>query len=749
MNRTVTTIGLTLAAGLALAACSQPKAAEPTPLPSPMGRNMAPSERPRTEAISSRGGPADGYAQTTLLAKKRLAARNPGPERMGVEALTDGPRDERPISVAFNQLDAKDALRVIIGELLGRSFIIDPSVTGQVTLEVEDDLSSRDLYDLLDALCMVHGWSVESRAQTLVVRAAKDRAGSTAAPILNARAAVPSERPGVRVFPLKYIAPQQAGEAVKTLLSQGGVSIVAGRMLLVADTIAQLNRLGELIRALDTPAFDGVEIWTYELAFQTPVEAIRALDMMAQQSRLIGGGEALASFIPVPRTRRLMVVSRDASLQPMLEEWVRMVDQAPDMPRRHQYLYRIQHMNPTELKSMLESFYAGRIETNPADPTDHRMRLVVSEQEELLLIYATPSDYADLMAMIETIDRPRQQVQLQAVIAEVTLSDSLEYGVEYFLSSEAGSGLLELAGTVNQFGPANPAGSAVFLATSGFAVIEALKTKSRVSMLAAPSTFARDNAEASLIVGAEVPILSAAVDSPTQVGGTTGIRNEIEYRDTGVSLAVTPKINESGEVTMTVKLEVTDAVPTTSSGIDSPTFTTRTAETVVTVPHGMTVLIGGAIETRATDRNSRIPILGDIPGLGLAFQSQETEHQRTELLLTITPTIVNDPRETTMVMSDFLQSTFGVRDALRRFIAPIPDVLRTADATSALEAFESAFAQAGPAKPTSPSPDPTPTRRDELQRLAAAIPAPTDPEGAAVAHFLRGLAAWTPGEGEG
>ncbi len=742
MLRTLTTCGLTLACGLALAACAQNKSTpESSTIPAPVGASLSPSERPRTEMLAPVGGPADGYAQTALIAKHRLAAQDKGPERLGVEILDNGPREERPINIAFSELDAKDALRVIIGDLLGRNHIIDPGVSGSVTLEVDDDLSNQDLYDMLDALCVVHGWSIENRGQTLVVRTVQQRAGSTVAPILSTRAAVPSERPGVRVFPLNYVAPQQAGEAVKGLLSQGGVSLVSGRMLIVADTIAQLNRLGELIQTIDAPAFDGVEIWTYELAFQGPVEAVRALDAMVTQSRLASGGDALAAFIPIPRTRRLMVVSRDATLQPMIEDWVRMVDQSPDMATRAQYLYRVQHLNPTELKAMLEAFYADRIEKDPNNPTDNGMRLVVSEEEELILIRATPHDYAEMIAMLERIDRPRQQVHLQAVIAEINLADSLEYGVEYFLSTDTGQGLLELTGSLTQFAPANPAGTAVFLATDGFAVVNALKTKSNVALLSAPSTFVRDNAQATLMVGEEVPIIQAQVDSSTQIDGSSGVRNEVEYRDTGVILGVTPKINESGEVTLTIRLEVTDAVPTTSSGIDSPTFTSRTAETVVTVPHGLTVLIGGAIETRRANRKSSIPILGDIPAIGLAFQSREIETERTELLLAITPTVVNDPKDTMVVVSDFVQSAYGLRDELRKFVAPIPDVLRTADASGALADYERAFAHV--AAPTNSTPveeppaDPAPN--ESLDRLAAAIPS-TDDESAAVAMFLNGLA---------
>lgn len=740
MRKTITTLSLAVAAGLALAACQKNPTTAFNELPQPIGSTLPLRERPRSEMI---GGPADGYARTTLLAKQRLEAQENGPERMGVEVIADAPRDARPVSLAFNELAAKDALRVIIGELLGRSYIIDPEINGELTLNVEAELSTQDVYDLLDALCVIHGWSIENRGQTLVVRTVKQRAASTAAPILSSRATYPSERPGVRLFPVRYLTPQQVGEAIKPLLSTGGVSVIAGRSLVVADTIAQLNRLGDVLKSLDKPAFSNVEVWTYELAYQAPSDAARVLETIATQSGLISGGDAMATFVVIPRSQRLMVISRDPSLHPMIQDWVEMVDQSPEAPQRHSYVYHIQHVDPGELKTMLDGFYAGRLE-DPKNPLSTGMRITVSREEDLLLIQATPQDYADLMSLLERVDRSRQQVHLQAVIAEVTLSDSLEYGVEYFLSSEFGSGLLELAGPVNQFSPANPAGSAVFLATSGFAVIEALKTQSNVAVLSTPSQFVRDKAEATLKVGAEVPIITAAIDSQTQVGGTTGVRNEVEYRDTGVIFGVTPSINERGEVTMRVKLEVTDAVPTTSSGIDSPTFTTRTSETTVTVPHGKTVLIGGAIETRTTDRRSSIPLLGDIPAVGQAFTSRQKQISRTELLLAITPTIVNDPADTDFVMSEFVQSAYGVRDALRKFVAPIPDVLRTAhvqaieDAANALAHASSPVAESGGAAP-----------RDFSQLVRSIPDARHDDEAAAVALFLKGLAARLPQDQEG
>ena len=742
MNKNITTLGLTLAAGLALAACQyagDKRAEAPLVPPAPIGSSIPQNTRPTTEIISRVDGPVDGYAYATLLARQRLTTQTQGPQRLGVEPITTGPRDARPVSLSFDDLDARDVLRVLIGQFLGRSYLIDPSVKGPVTLDVHADLSTQDLYDLLDALAIVHGWSIETRGQTLVVRDAKHRATTSAAPILTARSANPSERPGVRVYPVNYLAPQQASEAIKPMLSTGGALVLAGRLIVVADTLAQLNRFGDLLAALDTPAFDGVDIWTYELANQTPADAAKVLETIARQSGMSAADDALATFVPLPQTQKLMVISRDATLQPMIQQWIEIVDQPADLPRRQDYVYHIQYLNPGELKTILDSFYAGRIEKNVNDPNDNRMRLIVSNAEDLLLIKAIPRDYADVMALLERIDRPRQQVLLQAIIAEVTLSDSLDYGVEYFLTtSKANGGNLDLTGSVNQFSPANPAASAVFLATSGFALIEALKTKSNVSVLSSPHQLVRDKDPADLKVGASVPIIKASQDSATQTAGNTGIRNEVEYRDTGVILGVTPAINESGDVTMTIKLEVTDAVPTTSSGIDSPTFTTRTTKTTVIVPTGKTVLLAGAIESRKTDRNDRIPLLGDIPGLGAAFQTQDHQSSRTELLLAITPTIINEPADAQLALSDFVSGAYNVRAALNQFIAPIPTSLRVAK-SSAPQDIQSTLA------PVSPAPR---NGSSDLMRLATSIHASSDDRAALVAQFLEGLATQLPQPGE-
>ncbi|MEC9374531.1 MAG: hypothetical protein VYC34_11840, partial [Planctomycetota bacterium] len=310
-----------------------------------------------------------------------------------------------------------------------------------------------------------------------------------------------------------------------------------------------------------------------------------------------------------------------------------------------------------------------------------------------------------------------------------------------------GEGILELTGSLTQLGPVAPAGSVAFLATDGFAVLQALAQQTEVSVLSTPTLFCRDKDEGTIQVGGEVPVIRSNIDSSVQVDGNTGIRQEIEYRDTGVILTIQPNINETGEVTLRINQEVTDVVPSVSSGIDSPEFSTRRVETTVTVPHGRTLLLGGIISSSDSDRRRKIPLLGDIPGLGLLFQNINMETDRTELMLAVTPVVINRPHEGAEFLNQFLESAYGVEFALRDFEA---DLLGD-DVWNAV--YDAERPQMYPAPPEIESPAPETPEDDQsrlkepvrpavatLRKLATDLPDEAS-ETRAVAEFLTQLIA--------
>ncbi|MCB9838791.1 MAG: hypothetical protein H6813_05590 [Phycisphaeraceae bacterium] len=644
-----------------------------------------PVTRPMSEPLARAGGPVDVASTASLIDRQRLSASRRGPERAALESIEENAVGAVRVQYAARGAAADDALRVLINETLGRSYMIDPEVAKDtVTLDIDAMMTDQDVFDLLDALAVMYGWTIQSSGDVVVVaKNALEMIRSSAAPILTERTLSTTEAPGIRVFKLEYIGAKAAADACKDLLTKGGKGVAVGNLLVLADRIQKLNHMGELLRALDTPAFEGVEVWTYQLANHRPEDASKTLDAIARASGMnTADGDPIVAFVPITGTRRLMTISRDPVVLQQARRWVDQVDRAPDASHRQTYLYRVQHFDAAALDKLIRGYLGPRyIQPNEQlDPESNQVRVVLSEDEDLLLLDATAQDYADLLALLSRVDVPRQQVQLQCIIAEVTLGGALQWGVDYFLSNNSGSGILDLTGSLSSLGPLNAAGAVSFTATDGFAVLQALESESEVVVLSTPTVTIRDKDEAEFQVGAEVPILTASLDSSSQSGGSTDIRNEVEYRDTGIILKVQPSITESGEVTQMIDLEIKDAAANSSSGIDSPEFTKRQIKTTVTAPHGSTVLLAGIVSKNISDSVNKIPLLGEIPVVGLAFQNISKTTDRTELVLLITPTIINDPGEVEQRASAYLAGLENVRRAIDGFEADLPvAVARAAD----------------------------------------------------------------------
>lgn len=676
---------LTMAAGLALVACeSAPeKRAEVQTSPT---TQFTPGPRKWQESIGRAGGPVDPTSSATLLSRQRLesAASDAGRAAPGlIQKNVVG--ESKRLKYTAREAALEDVIRVLIGEFLGKDYLIDPKlVEGKktpITLDVDADVTPQDVEDILGALSTLYGWTLERRGDLIVVGAAPGMARSPIMPLLDGAALNASDQPAARVFRLRHITPKDLADTLKELMSEGAKAAVGGRTLVVVDRVNQLNRIGAIIAAIDTPAFDGAELWTYALAHEKAAEAAKILNSLAQASGLAAANDATVSFLALPRGNRLVVISRDGSVQPMVRGWVETVDAPPGAMTRQRYLYRVQHWDPAKLLTFLRAAFSDRMERE-AGGNDARaveggetgIRLTMDAEEEVMLVTATPRDYAELLSVIQRVDVARQQVHIQTVIAEVSLTNGLQFGVEYFLQNEIDGSQLDLIGNLTTLGPTSAlaAGSAFFLASDGFALVKALQSESDTEIVVSPSAIVRDKDKANVQVGGEVPILQSVIETQGQTGGNTDLRNQIEYKQTGVILDIQPRINETGDVTLVLSQEVRDVVATTTEGISSPSFTTRRVETTVIVPHGKTLLLGGIKTGNTTKMRNRIPLLSDIPFAGLAFTNINDRETSTELVLTITPTIISDPAEGAALASEFIRGTRDLDEALRRFDGALP-----------------------------------------------------------------------------
>lgn len=289
-----------------------------------------------------------------------------------------------------------------------------------------------------------------------------------------------------------------------------------------------------------------------------------------------------------------------------------------------------------------------------SDADTNTVRIIPNAENNAILLYATAQERDTIEAMLRKIDILPLQVRIDAVIAEVTLNDSLNYGTQFFFKGGGINGALNLS-------PQGTAANALLNTFPGFVLsgsnnatyaINALQNVTTVKVLSSPQLLVLDNESARLQVGNLVPYLTTSSQSTLTTGSP--VINSIDYRETGVIMEVTPRVNSGGLVTLDIAQEVSDidTTATANSTIQSPTFLERNVRSRVVVQDGQTVGLAGLIRDNASRGNNGIPWLKDVPLLGLLAGTQNNSRSRTELLVMVTPHVVHDQRDARALTED-------------------------------------------------------------------------------------------------
>ena len=268
------------------------------------------------------------------------------------------------------------------------------------------------------------------------------------------------------------------------------------------------------------------------------------------------------------------------------------------------------------------------------------IKITADNVNNALLIRCLPSEYAEIQQALAQLDVQPLQVMIEASVAEVTLTNQLQYGIQYYFKNSH-----------VQVVQSNTASSAISAALPGFAailqegdsiplVLSALQALTTVTVLSAPEVLVLNNQTASLQVGDEVPIETE--QSQSTITSTATIINSIQYANTGVILKVTPRVNAGGLVTMDISQEVSEVATTTSSTLNTPTISERQIGTSVAIHDGQTVALGGLISDNRNHGKSGVPFLQNIPYLGDLFSTTNDSVDRTELLVLLTPHVIGD-----------------------------------------------------------------------------------------------------------
>lgn len=595
------------------------------------------------------------------------------------------------ISLNFQNASIAEIAGVILGDLLKVPFTIDAGVQGSASLNTGTPLNREALIPVLEAILSSMNAVLINQGEVYRIKSVTgmDLQG---APV---GAGLPSGTgAGFEVFALSYIGAAEMAKLIAPLVPEGRpVNVDAQRnLLIVGGTGPERQSVRETIALFDVNAMADQSVLLISL------EHVDVRTILFELENIFGDTgkgplAGLVRFVPIERLNALMVLSAQQNYLSQARDWIRRLDRTRSKDEQTVFVYFMQHGSaPDMMKTLQEIFTSAPVTREPAPQVDtvaeialpipsgpvagitpQPLRITADRSKNALLIQGNEHQYQQVKDVLGKLDIAPLQVMIEAQIVEVSLGDTLRYGVQYFLDTGGlkidEDSITQLTSGTSATGIApnlsSPPGGGFAFSLSGRAgqnrvVLDALSDLTSVNMISAPTLFVLDNQVARLRVGDEVPIITQTADGLTNDSRTL---NTVQYRSTGVLLEVTPQVNSGGMVTLQIVQEVSAAVNTQSSGsstINSPTIQQRSFLSTVGVRDGETILLGGLIREQASKGRSGIPVLHQVPVLGNLFGRTNNSAQRTELLVMITPRVVRDTQQSRDVTATIREKYQGI-----------------------------------------------------------------------------------------
>lgn len=639
--------------------------------------------------------------------------------------------------VSLNLVGASvpEAAKTVLGDILRVNYLVSDKVDAKVTIQTSRPVSREAVLDIFEAFLRAEGAAIVVDNGLYKVLP-QEEALAAGAPMLP-RGATGRNTAGLltQIVPLRYVAAGEMDRIIRSVAPQLVVlrADTERNQLIIAGTRNEIASTTDIVNVFDVDWMRGMSFGIFPVESTDPEAVAQDLDAIFANDR-DSPTKGMVRFIPNRRLKSVLVISSSAEYIDKAATWVRRLEQASQATEKQVHVYQVRNRPALELAQLLQRVYTSQEQAGlttaslsngspsdassvtvempslssaqPAGPTVPApsngtittdapallpnggpltdpalpgaatgISVVADETNNALVITATSSEYKRVRRVLESIDLPANQVLLEATIAEVTLNDTLKFGLRWFFErgksqfrlSEFGSVPPEITlpadGVLSPFFP----GFSYFLDTPNVKVtLNALSDITDVNVVSSPSLMVLDNKKAVLQVGDEVPI---AVQQATSIVEGFPLVNTVAFRNTGVILGITPRIGEDGRVLLEIEQEVSDAVRTTTSQIDSPTIQQRRIKTTVVVRDGESIVLAGMMQDRATVGRAQVPLFGDIPVVGNLFKEKEDSIERTELLIAITPRVVKDTRRIREIAAEF-RDRMNFRTRPHRFGPP-------------------------------------------------------------------------------
>lgn len=701
--------------------------------PEPAPREANGSPRPRPEI----------YNGTSVPALARLDA--------GEQSKQSA--DGSGYDLNFDNTPITTVAKVILGDILGVGYTIDPRVQGTITLASARPVPKSDiLFVLENALRIGNVVLVRETAGYRLV----PLGDATGSGNIDADAARVEPGYGISVVPLQYVSAQTLIKLLDSFATKPGMvrADVTRNMLLIQGSGAERRTAIETILSFDAEWMRGQSVGIFPVRNSTPEPLVTELEKIVDAGE--GGlSQNLIKFQSISRMNSILVVTQKPKLLKIAATWIARLDRG-DTSGRSVHDYRLRYGDARQVAKVLNDIFLGgsgasgleaptneiapgsgavatssngqgssggqfgsgfggtstasandRVrqqlgvqppKTNQtaaaesaAAPTGESrgetkgpilsgVRITADVANNALLVFASQENYSIIERAIREVDRPPLQVAIDATIAEVTLNNNLNYGVQFFLTSnnfglqpDQGSLLNTTATQPPTVDASGVPGAFLNRTFPGFnflvgpeaqphVILDALHAVTSVKILSNPSLVVIDNQPATLQVGDQVPI---STGSATVLTTSNTVVNTIDYRDTGIILQVVPRININGVVRLDIEQEISSVSPESAANPLTPTVSQRKVKSSIAVVSGQTVLLAGLISEQEQRGSSGIPLLDELPKpFSDAFSSRTNGVTRTELIIFIRPQIIHDSVDAHFVAEELRSKLRGTADAI-------------------------------------------------------------------------------------
>ncbi len=725
---------LALGVALMLAGCSMvplgPEKSGPTikVLEIPKGKAGPASERvantaATTEAAGSGGTTATAGSQRLWQTPPSLmparSAIMPGARGVAAPAASE---DKTEAAVTLENMPLPVFVNTVYATILKRNVSLDPTIqrrTDLVSLKTGVPVSGSQLS--ATAAAVLRSYGVVVLEHDGLVRVVPENApGTGAIELIRSRSQpdVPSRmRPVFQLYEMTQANSGSAAQWVRTLF-QGRVTVtddLSRNAVLLSGQSDAVAAAIEALEVLDQPYLRGRFSARINPAFWSAQDLVtRLTELMAAQGIYAGSSANLSApllLIPVPQVNSVIVFGASTEMVDHALRWAQELDQTPQVRRNSRYItYNVRNTDARLLATTLQQLLGGAAApvtqaapaapgtpgaalapaapVSPAATTAGGSRVVVNTAANSIIMQGNPDDFAQIRDLLVELDRPPRSALIMATVAEVSLTDTEQFGFNWLLNQFSLSGF-RINGNIGSSSMAIGSGAGLNLGVASVsgdprAVLSALATSNRVRVLSNPSIVALNGEAASIQVGQDVPVLTSQISSTSGANFTGGqnLLQSVQYRNVGIILNVTPVIYTGGRLQLKVTQEVSGVASGAVGVGSSPIFTTRKIDTRFSANEGQSTLIGGLIREQRDGGNTGVPYAKDIPLLGTLFRTGATGNfTRTELVILLTAYVMEDDTDAQAVTSAF-RNQFDWARQLDKAVPPIKPVRQTLGAES-------------------------------------------------------------------